>query len=126
MAFAPQNRARLQASLACGGALALLWWLGGRGPVIAVGITGPLALLAWLSPGRYAPVQRGLDLLVHGLLTMLTWFLLGVVYLGVFTPLRGWRALTNQDPLQRRSDPAPTTYLRPLPPATPGRFDRQF
>jgi hypothetical protein len=83
-------------------------------------------VLAWLSPTHYAPVQRVLDRILHLFLTGLTWFVLGIIYLALFTPLRLWRALTRQDPLQRQRDPASTTYLRPLPPAARGRFDRQF
>jgi hypothetical protein len=105
----------------------LLWWrIGGVWPAAAAGVAGALALLAWSSPAHYAPVQRALDRVLHTLLAGLTWFLLAVIYFGIFTPLRGWRVLTRTDPVRRRPDPAATTYLRPLPPATPGRFDRQF
>jgi len=126
MALAPHRRARLQATAACAGTLFIWWRLGGVIPGVVAGVAGCFALLAWVSPPRYAPVQRGLDRVLHVLLTGLTWLLLALIYLGVFAPLRLWRALTGQDPLRRRADPAATTYLRPLPPAAPGRFDRQF
>ena len=93
---------------------------------MAAGATGSLALMAWVSPPHYAPIQRTLDRLLHALLAGLTWLILALIYLAVFTPMRGWRALTRRDPLQLRTNPAATTYLRPLPPATPDRFDRQF
>ena len=120
------SRARLQAAFAWLGTLVLWWRFGGVFPAMAAGATGSLALLAWVSPPHYAPVQRGLDRVLHALLAGLTWCLLAIIYLGVFTPMRGWRALRRRDPLQLRPDPAATTFLRPLPPGTPGRFDRQF
>lgn len=94
--------------------------------MVIAGLAAGLALLAWASPPHYAPVQRLLDRVLHTLLAGLTWLLLALIYLGVFTPLRLWRALSGHDPLHRRADPTATTYLRPLPPAAPGRFDRQF
>jgi hypothetical protein len=124
MSLAPATRARLQASLACSGTLALWWWRGGVGPAALAGLMTSLALLAWTSPPRYAPVQRFLDHLIHLLLTALTWLLLGLVYLLVFTPLRFFCQLTGKDPLEQKPDPSATTYLRT--PGGSGRFDRQF
>ena len=126
MALAPHQRARLQATAAGAGTLLVWWRLGGIIPAAIAGLAGSLALLAWVSPSHYAPVQRALDRVLHALLAGLTWVLLAVIYLGVFAPLRAWRALTGRDPLQRRADPAAASYLRPLPPPAPGRFDRQF
>ena len=125
MPLAPVPRARLQATLACAGTLALWAWRGGLLPAALAGLAAALALLAWTSPPRYAPVQRALDRGVHLLLTALTWLLLGLVYLLVFTPLRALRAVTGKDALQRRFDRSASTYLRP-PTGSPGRFDRQF
>ena len=126
MAFPPATRARFQATLAWVGTLLLWWRIGGILPAMAAGATGSLALLAWVSPGHFAPIQRAFDRVLHALLAGLTWLLLALIYLGVFTPLRGWRALTRRDGLHLRRDPAAITYLRPLPPAAPDRFDRQF
>lgn len=124
MPLAPIPRARLQATLACAGTLALWVWRGGLFPAALAGLAASLALLAWTSPTRYAPVQRVLDRGVHLLLTAFTWLLLGLVYLLVFTPLRFWRQLTGKDPLERKFNPSATTYLRT--PGGSGRFDRQF
>jgi len=126
MALSPTARARLQATLAWTGTLVLWWRMGGIGPAMAAGATGSLALMAWVSPPHFAPIQRVLDRVLHALLGGLTWLLLAIIYFGLFTPLRGWRALTRRDALQPRADPAATTYLRPLPPASSERFDRQF
>ena len=125
-ALSSTSRARLQATLAWVGTLVLWWRLGGIMPAMAAGATGSLALMAWVSPPHFAPIQRALDRGLHAVLAALTWLALAVIYLVVFTPLRGWRALTRRDPLQLRADPATTTYLQPLPPAQPDRFDRQF
>lgn len=126
MALSPTARARLQATSALIGTLVLWWKIGGIGPAMAAGATGSLALMAWVSPPHFAPIQRGLDRLLHVVLAGLTWLLLAIIYFGVFTPLRAWRALTRRDALQLRRDPSASTYLNPLPPAAPGRFDRQF
>ena len=119
------SRARLQATLACLGTLAVWRWRGGPGPAGLAGLAAALALVAWVSPPHYAPVQRGLDRGVHLLLTALPWLILGVVWLLVFTPLRAVRALTGNDPLRRTFDRTADTYLQP-PPGGAGRFDRQF
>jgi hypothetical protein len=124
MPLAPVTRARLQASLACVVTLALWWWRGGQLPAAFAGLAAALALLAWTSPPRYAPVQRALDRGVHLFLTAVTWFLLGGVWLLVFTPLRAFRALTGRDALARSFDRTAATYLQT--PAAPSRFDRQF
>jgi len=126
MALAPHQRARLQATLAWVGTLVLWWRIGGMLPAIAAGATGSLVLLAWVSPPHFAPIQRALDRVLHAVLAGLTWFLLALIFLVIFTPLRAWRTLVRRDALQLRRDPAAATYFRPLPPATPGRFDRQF
>jgi hypothetical protein len=125
MSVTPAFRARLQATLACAGTT-LLWWRHGNvtTSVLLFFATG-FALLAWISPPRYAPVQRAFDFLTHGLLTAFSWLLLGLVYFGVFTPLRGGRALLRRQPFPVRADPAAATYLQTLP-TTPRRFDRQF
>ena len=126
MATPSAARARLQATAAWAGTLFLYWRIGGVFPAAAAVVAGALALLAWTNSARYAPVQRTLDRVLHFLLAGLTWVLLAVLYLVLFTPMRLWRGLVRRDPLQRRFDPAATTYLQSLPPPAPGRFDRQF
>ena len=126
MAFARASRARLQATLAWVGS-GFLWYH--RPSLITesvVIVATTLALLAWFLPTAYAPVQRVLDGASRALLTGLTWFLLGVVYFGLFTPLRLWRAISRNDPLRLRADSSATTYLQPLAPGATDRFDRQF
>lgn len=125
MPLAPFTRARLQASAACVGTLAIWWWRGGTVPATLAGVAAALAVVAWVAPARYAPVQRALDRVIHLLLAAITWTLLGLVYFLVFTPLRAARALGRRDPLARQPEAAAPSYLRPLPPG-PARFDRQF
>ena len=125
MPLATFTRARLQASAACVGTLALWWWRGGPVAAALAGIMAALAVVAWAAPARYAPVQRAFDRLIHWLLTAITWSLLGLVYFLVFTPLRFVRSLAGRDPLARAPDPAAASYLQP-PAAGPRRFDRQF
>ena len=125
MSLAPHTRARLQASLAVAGTLAIWWWRRGPVPAALAGVAAALALVAWVSPRHYAPVQRALDHVVHLVLAGLTWLLLGLVYFLVFTPLRIIRDLTGRDPLKRKLEPARASYLEPLPPG-PSKFDRQF
>jgi hypothetical protein len=119
------TRVRLQASAASAVTLSLWLWHRGFWPATLAAIATALALVAWLSPVAYKPVARVLDGFAHTILTAFTWLALGLVYFGVFTPLRLWHALRRHDPLARAFDPAATTYLRPLP-QTPPRFDRQF
>lgn len=125
MFLTPTARSRLLASLACGGTFALWNWRGGLLPATLAGLAGCLALIAWVSPARYIPVQRALDRFVHLLLMSITWLLLGLVYFLVFTPMRCWRSLTKNDPLHRTPEPTGQSYLRPIS-SRPTRFDRQF
>ena len=119
------TRPRIHASLACCVTLALWWWRGGVGPAVLAGVAAALALAAWVSPPHYAPVQRALDRGVQLVLAALTWLILGVVWLLVFTPLRAFRAIMGSDPLRRTFDRSAESYLRP-PTGAASRFDRQF
>jgi hypothetical protein len=72
-------------------------------------------------------VQRVLDFLTRGLVTGVSWLLLGLVYFGLFTPLRMLGAVLGRDPLSLKTGQGVTTYLRSLPPAADAeRFKRQF
>jgi len=126
MAHVSFTRARLQATLAAFGGLVLWWRLHGIIPAMVSGVLAALALLAWLAPERHAPVQRVLDWVTRKLVAGFSWLMLGLVYFGFFTPLRLVGALVGRDPLRLKPEPTGKTYLRPLPPASAGRFGRQF
>ena len=125
MSVTPASRARLQATLACAGTTLLWWRHENLTTSVLLALAAGFALLAWIAPERYAPVQRAFDFITHGLLTAFSWLLLGLVYFGVFTPLRVGRTLLRRQPFPVRADPTAATYLQTLP-STPRRFDRQF
>jgi hypothetical protein len=86
-----------------------------------------LLVLALFAPRTYAPIQAILTRLGHTVAVALAWLLLGLVFLAIFVPGRLLLALRRRDPLQRRPNPARTTYWEPLSPATdPDRFKRQY
>ena len=116
---------RLHATIACAITLGLWHWRGGYITATLALVVAALALLAWFAPRAHAPFARAFERLGHAVLVTFTWCALGLVYFGLFTPLRLWRALRRHDPLARAYDPTATTYLRPLPP-TPANFTRQF
>jgi hypothetical protein len=128
MALGSTPRARLQATLAFLGCLIFAWRSENVAMLVLAGATAVPAATAWLAPPRYAPIQRMLDRAVHALLAGFTWFVLALVYFGLFTPLRLWRTIRRDDPLGLRRPKRPvSTYLRPiLNHAGARRFDRQF
>jgi len=126
MAHVTFTRARLQATAALAGGLGLWWRFNSTWAVTLAGVMAALALLAWTAPERHKPVQRILDCFTRWLVAGFTWLILGVVYYGLFTPTRWLGALMGRDPLRLKPDRSTMTYLRGLPPATDGRFDRQF
>ncbi len=117
---------RLQATVASAGGLVLWWRFGGVFPASIAGLLASLALLAWVAPGRYVPVQRGFDFITGLVVSGFSWLMLALVYFCVFTPLRLVGTLVGRDPLGLKPSGDTRTYLRPVPPATPGRFNRQF
>lgn len=117
---------RLQATVAC--VVSLVFWVrfGGVFPAALAGLFASLSLVAWVAPTRYLPVQRGFDFLTRWLVSTFSWAMLGLVYFGVFTPMRLIWALGGRDPLGLKRPNDATTFLRPLPRAPLGRFNRQF
>ena len=85
-----------------------------------------LALLAWVAPEHYKPIQRALDWIARLLVAGVSWLLLGLVYFCFFTPMRWIGSMVGRDPLRLKPDRSATSYLRDLPPASAGRFGRQF
>jgi len=120
------SRSRLQASLAFSGSILLCWRFRTPWTFVVVGIATTFALIAWLWPRQYLPIQRGFDFVTERLLAGLTWLILALVYFGLFAPIRLWRALRRNDPLELRMAPGPNSYLHAIRDLTPPRFDRQF
>lgn len=126
MADSSPFRMRLQASMAAIG-VTVLWWRWGGRPLAGISILfALLALVAWISPRRYLPVQRIIDFLVHLLVSTLSWVLLGLVYFGVFTPLRFFFQLTGKDFLARLPAKGRDSSLVPLSDGVPDHFKRQY
>jgi hypothetical protein len=119
-------RTRLQATVASVFALALWWRIGGLWPAALTGVFAALALLAWFSPSRYAPVQHGLDALARWIAGGFSWLLLGLIYFGLFTPLHWFGALLGKDPLKLKTRDGGVSYLEPIPQPETDRFKRQF
>jgi len=119
-------RMRLQATVAVAASLVLWWRFGGVGTAAFSGLLVSLAMIAWISPAHYAPIQRGLDFVTRGIVAGFSWFILGLVYFGLFTPLRFLGVLFGRDPLKLRKRAGATTYLQPLPTAPADHFKRQF
>ena len=71
-------------------------------------------------------VQQGIDWFTRMLVAGVSWLLLGLLYFCLFTPMRGWRAITRRDPLKLKADPLATTYFQSISSAPSGRFKRQF
>ena len=113
---------RLQASLAAFVTAGLWYWKPGYITAVFALSAAGLALLAWISPAAYAPFARAFHRFGHAILLLFTWCILGLVFFGLLLPLRLWRAIRRQDPLQRRHA---TSYLHALP-QTPPDFTRQF
>ncbi|HEX2854093.1 MAG TPA: hypothetical protein VHO24_12715 [Opitutaceae bacterium] len=121
----PIVRGQLQATLAAIIASTLWWHFRSVTSASLAILLVTLALVAWFAPRLYVPVQRTLDRFARGVLAVFTWLVLGLIYFGVFTPVRLWRAVTRHDPLRLRISNQ-ESYFQPLPPPGPRRFDRQF
>ena len=116
---------RLEATVA--GVVSLSLWLltGHVWAAITAAVFSLLALLAWFLPRWHAPVHRLLQRGARAVAVGFSWFVLALVYFGVFTPFRCWRALRGHAALALGPDSTQATYLADLPPGAP-RFDRQF
>ncbi|MFT3869504.1 MAG: hypothetical protein QM715_13705 [Nibricoccus sp.] len=126
MTTASPLRMRLQATAAL--IVGLVIWLRLRGlwPAAFSGILAALALLAWTSPARYRPVQHGLDILARWIATGFSWLLLGLIYFGLFAPVRWLGALSGRDPLKLKARADGASYLEPIQAPAEDRFTRQF
>jgi hypothetical protein len=97
-------------------AIALVWWLL-FDAVLAelIGLAGLLALTALALPQALLPMNRLWRALAHRIAVANTYLLLGAVMLLVLAPARLFLALAGRDPLQRRRDPAASSYFEANP-----------
>ena len=83
--------------------------------------------LALLWPRAWAPIQAVLDRTARGITTVVTWILLGAVFVVCFLPGRLFLVLLRRDPLRRAWEPARPSYWEPLPRNRDAeRFRRQY
>ena len=114
----------LTAAAAVAGALLAWWRFGGPWFAALAVLAGLLLALAVFRPRAGAAVFTVLERFTHVLLQSLTVLLLGVVFVLIFIPARLVLAIWRRDPLERRPDPAQSTYWRD--PTRPGDAGRQF
>lgn len=126
MAPASHLRSRLQATVASGVTFCLWLWRGNQIAATLAIIAAILALIAWIFPRHYRPISRFFDRIAHGVLVAFTWFVLGLVYFGLFAPIRLWRDLRGHDPLMLRRNHTAKTYFTALNSSAETRFDRMF
>lgn len=119
-------RSQIQATLGAVGGAVLWWRLGSRWAAVIAVFLGALALVAWFSPVRYRPIQRGYDHLTRWVVAGFSWLALALVYFGLFAPFRWFGGLWGKDGLGRSVRPGATSNLRPLAPASPDHFKRQY
>ena len=83
--------------------------------------------LALLWPRAWAPIQAVLDRTARGVTTVVTWILLGAVFVVCFVPGRLILVLLRRDPLRRAWEPGRPSYWEPLPRNRDAeRFRRQY
>lgn len=107
----------------------VLYWRGKAAPVPwLLGLSPLLAVLAALAPAALRPVHRVWIPVAHGIAQGLTWVLLTLVFFIVFTPYGMIARILGKDPLERKRDPARSSYwiLREDGPFDPKSLDRQY
>jgi hypothetical protein len=82
-----------------------------------------VGLFAIAAPRIARPLHRAWMGIGHALGRVTTPIVLTLVFFGVLTPARWLLALFGRDPLQRRREPALTTYWQDRPRRTFGRDD---
>ena len=92
--------------------------------VLALGAA--LVLLALVAPRALAPAHRAWMTLAAMLAWINTRILLGLVFYGVVTPIGLVMRLVGRDPIERRLDPARTSYRVLRVPRPGAHMTRQF
>ena len=107
----------------------VLAWRGKAAPVPwLLGAAPVLALFAAWAPAALGPLHRVWMPVARGVAHALTWVLLSAVFFLVFTPYGMIARLLGKDPLERKLDPARSSYWIPREDGSfdPEGLDRQY
>lgn len=110
--------------------IAVAAWWHWRHPwmLTACAIAGLCLLCAVSMPRIWRPVQHILDLLAHAVSMVVSYTLLGILFLTCFVPGRCLLVVSKSDPLRRRKTTDGKSYWETLPPTPAGQecWRRQF
>ena len=108
---------------------AVLWWRGKTAPVPwLIGASPVLVLLALTIPAALRPIHMVWMPVSRGIARALTWLLLTVVFVLVFTPYGMIMRAMGKDPLERKIDRNRSSYwiVRNDGAFDPSRLERQY
>ena len=108
---------------------AVLYWRGKADAAAwLAGVSPVLLLVAWLAPGLLRPVRAVWMPVAHRISQALTWWLLTLVFVLVFTPYGMIARILGKDPLERKVDRGQSSYwiLRDERRSDPARLDKQY
>ncbi len=89
----------------------ILWWRGKPGAALwLAGIAPALALLALTVPAALRPIHFVWMPVARAVAKGLTWLILTLAVYGVITPFGLVMRLLGKDPLERKFEPARTSY----------------
>ncbi len=116
------------------GVVCLLWagvlaWRGKSAPVPwLLGIAPLLALAAWRAPRLLLPIHRVWMPVAHAIARAMTWLLLTLVFVLVFTPYGFVMRAIGKDPLERKIERSRASYWigRSDGPTDPARLEKQY
>ncbi len=134
MASKPPDRRELRNFGLSLSVVSLIWatvlWLRGAREIVPwfLAAAPVLVLAALAAPAALRPVHFVWMPVAHAISRALTWLLLTSVYYLAFTPYGLFLRLRRRDPLDRKLDPAATTYwIRRDPlPTDPARWTKQY
>jgi hypothetical protein len=108
---------------------AIFWWRARMAPIPwFLGAAPVLALLAWIAPAALRPVHWFWMPISRGVARAMTWLLLTLVFVVVFTPYGVIMRALGKDPLERKIDRARSSYwiVRRDGPFDPSRLEKQY
>lgn len=123
-----RNRILLTSLCSTIGAI-LLWRHFQNAPTLALlAFTSLLLALSIFAPKAYYPIFRGLDAVIQLLLKAFTWFILGLIYFLIFTPVRFVLILMGKDVLLAKIQLSRSSYWTPIDARSnqAAQFKRQY